>query len=315
MVSSAWRVERDSSAPRRSSSARRLSSVVSSSVFAAVCSCSTRCAFLSAIAAANDSVPARSSSGGSVRAFVDPGAEQEDRQPLDAGVERDHQLGRGRRQRGERDVLRAGGPGAGRQHGVQQRPWDGCRPDPLVERAEDARLVGVPGGAQEAGPPGEEHLGHEIEDELLGFRGGVHRTEQPGHLPERAELEGGVVERRLALHQHAAHLATTESPWASGSATLRSRSASSGARADDDLRLAAPNPRDRDGPGLPPGPGRSRGAALERRRDVEPDGGGVEPADERVAAAFEELRVVAGQPAWLPRRRWGELPIAEAATE
>ena len=79
-----------------------------------------------------------------VAVFVEPGPEQEDGQPLGAGVERDHQLGRRRRQRGHGDFPPARGAGARRQDGVEQGPDDRPRPDAVVERAEDPGLVGVP---------------------------------------------------------------------------------------------------------------------------------------------------------------------------
>ena len=76
----------------------------------------------------------------------------------------------------------------------------------VVERAEDLGGVDVALGPVEAGPPGEEHLRHEVEDQLLGLLDRMHRGEQAGHLAQRPELEDRVVQGGLALEQDAPQL-------------------------------------------------------------------------------------------------------------
>jgi len=58
----------------------------------------------------------------------------------------------------------------------------------------------------EAGPPREEHLGHEVEHQLLGLLGRVDGTEQARHLPERTKLEASVVQCCLALDENGTKL-------------------------------------------------------------------------------------------------------------
>ena len=71
-------------------------------------------------------------------------------------------------------------------------------------------MVVRPIGAVEAGPPGEEHLGHEVEHQLLRLLGRVDRGEEARHLAEGPELEAGIIDpkkvTRSAL-QNAASIA------------------------------------------------------------------------------------------------------------
>ena len=158
------------------------------------------------MAAANDSVPGELHLRPAVDLVADPAAQHEHRHPLGPGVERHHQLGARAHERRDRDVVRADRGAAGREAPVERRAVDRSRAEPVVQRPEHLGRVVLRLRPVEAGPPGEEHLGHEVEDELLGLLDRVDRGEQPGHLPQRAKLEDRVVERGLALEQDAPEL-------------------------------------------------------------------------------------------------------------
>ena len=184
----------------------------------------------------------------------------------------------------------------GGQRLVEGRPVDRGGAKSVVERAEDLGRVDSPFGPVEAGPPGEEHLGHEIQDELLGLFGRVHRREQPGHLPERAELEDGVVQRGLPLEQDAPqlehHAEAERQRHGDGAHVARHRLVG----VDDHLGLAAAQARDLLGVFEPlrrPDP-RQR---VVRRHQREPDQLALEAANEGDPATLEQLPFGPGQPA------------------
>jgi hypothetical protein len=194
------------------------------------------------------------------------------------------------------DVITAAGGAAERERRIELGPGHRSRPDAVVQRSEDARLVGGLGGPGEARPPGEEHLRHEIEDELLGLFGGVHRREQPRDLAQRAELEGGIVEGGLTLEQDAAQLEDDGEPVRQRQRHLSKPRRDRRLSRDDDFGLAALEACDLDG--LCEAPGRPHAGDDPRRGvDREPDLFGLEPADQRVTASLKELGVRSGEAA------------------
>ena len=68
-----------------------------------------------------------------IQLVADPRAQNQDRHPLGAGIERDHQLGTGPDQRGDRDIVGAGGCASGRQCLVERDTVDRGGPEPVVE--------------------------------------------------------------------------------------------------------------------------------------------------------------------------------------
>ena len=125
---------------------------------------------------------------------------------------------------------------------VERGPVNGGGAQPIVERAEDTGRVHLALGSVQAGPPGEEDLGHEVQNELLGLFGGMNRREKPGDLTQGPELEHGVVERGLSLEQDAPelqHHAETERQRHGHRAHLFRYQ---GVGVDDDLGLAAGEP-------------------------------------------------------------------------
>ena len=114
----------------------------------------------------------------------------------------------------------------------------------------------------------------------------MHRREETGHLPERAELENGVIQRRLPLEQDAPelqHHAETEGE------RHRDRTHVAGdglVGVDDDLGFAAAQTRDFLRLLEPIGwPDPRQG--LRRRNQAEPDQLTLEAPDECHPAALE----------------------------
>ena len=151
-------------------------------------------------------------------------------------------------------------------------------------------------GAVQRGPPGEEDLGHEIEDELLGLLRRMHRREQPGHLAERPQLENGVVQRALPLEQDAPEL---EDHRQADRERRRHATHLRGDRLvgqDQDLGVAVLEAGDLDRLGA--AIGRTDGGRFAlRRQQREPDPVALEPLHQRHPATLEQLSVGAGEPA------------------
>jgi hypothetical protein len=166
----------------------------------------------------------------------------------------------------------------------------------IVEGAEDLRGVDRGLRAVETGPPGEEDLRHEIQNQLLGLLDGVYRGEQTGHLPERPELEDRVVERGLALEQDAPKLEHHAEPERERHGHRPHLADHRGVGMDDDLGLTASEPGHLDRLGEP----RFRaytGDALGGRHQPEPDPLALEAADQRHTAALEQLSLGSREPA------------------
>ena len=124
----------------------------------------------------------------------------------------------------------------------------------------------------------------------------MHRGEQPGHLPQRAQLEDRVVQRGLPLEQDAAQLEDHAEPERQ---RHRHRPHLAGDRrvgVDDDLGLAAAQPGDLDR--LLEALGRADPRDVLRRGDQrEPDPLALEAPDQGHPAALEQLPLGSGESA------------------
>ncbi len=144
--------------------------------------------------------------------LVDPGAQHQHRHALSASVERHDQFCAVVEEAGHRCVGDARRSTASRKRSVEFEPRNLLAVGSILRCAGHLGSVVVAGRAIQTGPPCEEHLGHEIEHQLLGLLGGMHRREEPGHLPERPKLEHRVVHRRLPFQQYRTQLGDHTEP-------------------------------------------------------------------------------------------------------
>ena len=271
---------------------------------AALCSCSTSSEFLSAIAAAKDSVPASSSSARpySLSLMREPSTSTAIRSaPASSGTT---SSAPGPTSEATRDVVGPAGGAAGGEGLIECGLVDRGGAEAVVERAEDLGGVDLALGPVEAGPPGEEDLGHEIEDELLGLFGRVHRREQPGHLPERPELKDRVIESGLPLEQNAPQLEHDAQPQRERHRHGPHVACHRFVGVDDDFRLAASQASHllRFLEPLGRADARQRLGGGDER---EPDRLALEPPNQRHPTALEELAFRPGQTAG-GRKRTGK---------
>ena len=230
--------------------------------------------------------------GAAIHQLVEPRSQYHQREPFAPRVQRDHQLGPRGQQAAERDVADIANPASDRQCRMEPRFLDRLRHPGLVERTVPFRLVVSPLGSVQTGPPREKHLGHEIEHQVLAVFGRVDRGEQAGHLPQGAQLEEGIVERRLALLQHAAELQHHAQPDRQGERRRPQRRCERWGGQNRELGFAARGAAHLDR--LRKAFGAADTVALRATADHgEPDLIVLEPLHQHLAAALEELRIAA----------------------
>ena len=177
--------------------------------------------------------------GPAVGLAVDPRAQEQEGQALAAGVERHHELGTLRHQGGHADFSGCRHRRPGRQGAIERASVDHLEGGAFTERAALRRLVATLDRLEENRPPREEDLGHEVEDQVLGLFGRVHRGEQTHHLAEGTKLKGRVIERGLSVQQHTAKLERHVEPEAEVSHRRAHGFGDIRHRVEDDLGFAA----------------------------------------------------------------------------
>ena len=118
----------------------------------------------------------------------------------------------------------------------------------------------------------------------------MHRGQEPGDLAEGAKLEGGVVQRELALQQDGAQLEDDRQPEGERHGHAAHFCRDIGIGPDHDLGLAAGDPGDLDR-FLPAFRGANTGHNSRLGVDHHPDQVAVEAANQGVPAALEQLSV------------------------